>query len=121
MSTTNSITAQETPADIAPLPWRTLPQIPTGVFAADEAGSKVAATKSGHGFPEVSDEVARAHAAFIVKAANAHGALLKAVNAVIDASCGHLPPDGISKDDFIARVIEATDNPEINAALKTLA
>jgi hypothetical protein len=29
----------------------------------------------------------------------------------------YLPPDGIGKDEFIARVLETTDNPKIIAAL----
>ena len=33
-----------------------------------------------------------------------------AVAAVIDATRDYLPPDGITKDEFISRVIEATDN-----------
>lgn len=41
-----------------------------------------------------------------------------AVKAVIDASLAYLPPDGISKDEFINRVLGATDNDEIVAALK---
>lgn len=41
----------------------------------------------------------------------------KAVDAVIAASQEYLPPDGISKDEFINRVLGATDNAEIVAAL----
>jgi hypothetical protein len=37
--------------------------------------------------------------------------------AIIDAARAYLPPDGIGKDAFIARVLEATDNPRIIAAL----
>jgi hypothetical protein len=29
----------------------------------------------------------------------------------------YLPPDGLDKDEFITRVLEAIDNPRINAAL----
>ena len=36
---------------------------------------------------------------------------------IIDAARAYLPPDGIGKDAFIARVLEATDNPKIIAAL----
>jgi len=39
------------------------------------------------------------------------------LQAVIDATCAYLPPDGISKDEFINRVLGATDNPAINAAM----
>ena len=35
----------------------------------------------------------------------------------LDAARAYLPPDGIGKDAFIARVLEATDNPRIIAAL----
>ena len=37
--------------------------------------------------------------------------------AIIDAARAYLPPDGIGKDALIARVLEATDNPKIIAAL----
>lgn len=41
-----------------------------------------------------------------------------AVKAVIAASLDYLPPDAtITKDDFISRVLGATDNAEIVAAL----
>jgi hypothetical protein len=43
-----------------------------------------------------------------------------AVKAVIEASIAYLPPDGISKDEFISRVLGATDNAEIVAALSSL-
>ena len=43
--------------------------------------------------------------------------LVKALLEVIDAARAYLPADGLSKDAFIARVIEATDNPRIIAAL----
>lgn len=43
-----------------------------------------------------------------------------AVKAVIAASQEYLPPDGISKDEFISRVLGATDNAEIVAALEQL-
>ena len=42
-----------------------------------------------------------------------------AVRAVISASQAYLPPDGISKDEFINRVLGATDNAEIVAALES--
>lgn len=45
---------------------------------------------------------------------------VKAVNAVIAASQDYLPPDGISKDEFISRVLGATDNAEIFNALKEI-
>jgi hypothetical protein len=43
--------------------------------------------------------------------------LIEALLEVIDAARAYLPPDGIDKDAFIARVLEATDNPRIIAAL----
>lgn len=43
--------------------------------------------------------------------------MAEAVKAVIAATSDYLPPDGISKDELINRVLEATDNPKINAAL----
>lgn len=45
---------------------------------------------------------------------------VKAVKAVIDAANDYLPPDGISKDEFISRVLGATDNAEIVDALKEI-
>ena len=41
-------------------------------------------------------------------------ALREAVMAVVEASRAYLPPDGISADEFINRVLYATDNPRIN-------
>jgi hypothetical protein len=43
--------------------------------------------------------------------------LRKAIKAVTDATSAYLPPDGISKDECINRVLAATDNPEINAVM----
>lgn len=69
----------------------------------------------GTSFPVHFDDMA-ANAAFIVKAVNSHDFLVKALQAVIDAACDYLPPDGIGKDEFINRVLAATDNSEFNAA-----
>ena len=35
---------------------------------------------------------------------------------IIAAAQAYLPPDGLDKDEFITRVLEAIDNPRINAA-----
>jgi hypothetical protein len=43
--------------------------------------------------------------------------LVEALLAIIDVARAYLPPDGIGKEAFIARVLEATDNPRIIAAL----
>ena len=43
--------------------------------------------------------------------------LVEALVTIIEASQAYLPSDGIGKDAFIARVLEATDNPRITAAL----
>jgi hypothetical protein len=43
--------------------------------------------------------------------------LVEALLAIIDAARAYLPPDGIGKDAFIARVLAATDNPKIIVAL----
>lgn len=40
-----------------------------------------------------------------------------AIKSVTDATGAYLPPDGISKDELISRVLAATDNPEINAVM----
>lgn len=42
----------------------------------------------------------------------------EALDKVIAASRDYLPPDGITKDEFINRVIEAIDNPRINEAMQ---
>ena len=43
--------------------------------------------------------------------------LVKALFAIIDAARAYLPPDGIGKDAFITKVLEAIDNPKIIAIL----
>lgn len=55
--------------------------------------------------------------AYIEKLTENRDVFKKAVEAVIAASQEYLPPDGISKDEFINRVLGATDNAEIVAAL----
>lgn len=57
-------------------------------------------------------------AAYIVHACNAYPALVEALHTVQAAVRSYLPPNGDGKDVFIARVIEAVDNPRINCALK---
>jgi len=47
-------------------------------------------------------------------------AFANAVKAVITASQDYLPPDGISKEEFISRVLGATDNAAIVEALSEL-
>jgi hypothetical protein len=42
--------------------------------------------------------------------------LVEALVAIIDAARVYLP-GGMSKDEFVTRVLEATDNPKIIAAL----
>lgn len=44
--------------------------------------------------------------------------LYEAVAAVIDATRDYLPPDGITKDEFISRVISATDNARMAEVMK---
>lgn len=46
--------------------------------------------------------------------------LYAVVAAVIKATRDYMPPDGITKDEFINRVIAATDNPQIVAALQQI-
>jgi hypothetical protein len=43
--------------------------------------------------------------------------LVKALLEIISAAQAYFPPDGLDKDEFITRVLEAIDNPRINAAL----
>lgn len=44
-------------------------------------------------------------------------ALEEAVRSVQSATCAYLPPDGIDAKECISRVLAATDNPTINAAM----
>lgn len=44
--------------------------------------------------------------------------LYEAVAAVIDATRDYLPPDGITKEEFISRVIAATDTPRMAEIMK---
>jgi hypothetical protein len=43
--------------------------------------------------------------------------LVEALLAIIDATRAYLPPDGIAKDAFITKLLEAVDNPKIIVAL----
>jgi hypothetical protein len=43
--------------------------------------------------------------------------LVEAILTIIEAARAYLPPDGFDKDEFITRVLDATDNPRVNAAL----
>lgn len=70
-----------------------------------------------------SDEVQRwldADDAHIERLTANRDVFANAVKAVIDAANDYLPPDGISKDEFINRVLGATDNAEIVEALSAL-
>lgn len=58
-----------------PLPWKIRAESPEAIFGGDERGSKVAATKSGHNFPDDMGDVPAANAALIVAAVNPHAAL----------------------------------------------
>lgn len=46
--------------------------------------------------------------------------VLTALDAVVAATGAYLPPDGIDKDECINRILQATDNPRINAAREAL-
>src|SRR4051794_33208906 len=61
----------------------------------------------------------RENADFIADVLESHAALLAAVKAVVGACRAYLPPDGIGRDPFIQRVLEATDNADIVWALET--
>jgi hypothetical protein len=43
--------------------------------------------------------------------------LVEAILKIIEAARAYLPPDGFDKDEFNTRVLDATDNPRVNAAL----
>ena len=45
------------------------------------------------------------------------GELVEALSEVVRATRAYLPPDGIDAAELISRVIAATDNPKINAAM----
>jgi hypothetical protein len=44
----------------------------------------------------------------------------EALLAVVDAVRDYLPPDGISADECLSRIIAATDNPTINPVIREL-
>ena len=46
------------------------------------------------------------------------GVLRRALQEVIDATRAYLPPDGISKDELINRVLSAADNTAVVEAMK---
>ena len=52
--------------------------------------------------------------AFVLAARVLH----RALEGVIDATASYLPPDGISKDDCINRVLAASDNADVVHALR---
>ncbi len=60
----------------------------------------------------------RKTAALIADVLEAHPTLLGAVMAIVEAANRYLPPDGISKDEFISSVLAATDNTDIVWALE---
>ncbi|HEY9126622.1 MAG TPA: hypothetical protein VIM62_05815 [Acidobacteriaceae bacterium] len=69
--------------------------------------------KSPRIFPE-SEQFNVANARLIAAAPD----LYEAVSKVIAATRAYLPPDGISKEEFISLVIEATDNARIVEVMK---
>jgi hypothetical protein len=52
--------------------------------------------------------------------AGAVGKMAEALLAVIDATRDYLPPDGISKDECIGRILQATDNAELFHIIREL-
>jgi hypothetical protein len=66
------------------------------------------------GFPHV-ESIAEfeANARLVIAAPTLMGAIMK----VVDATRAYLPPDGISKEELINLVLEATDNPEMAAII----
>lgn len=69
---------------------------------------------NAHGLDGISADEALCHARLIAAAPE----LYEAVAAVIDATRDYLPPDGITKDEFISRVISATDNARLAEIMK---
>lgn len=45
------------------------------------------------------------------------GVVAEALLAVVNATRAYLPPDGISEQECINRILEATDNPKINPVI----
>lgn len=73
------------------------------------------------GYPKVIDEAElEANADIIIRAVNSHNQLAAALLAVVDATRDYLPPDGISEQECISRILEATDNPLINPVISEI-
>lgn len=78
--------------------------------------------------PPITRGEAEANAALIVAAVNAFdpdrekkvGALVEAIEEVIAATGAYLPPDGISPQECLNRILGATDNKKIVDALHSL-
>lgn len=127
MSTSNSLPAQETTQDVDTKANRLRVDFGDGKYTVmQESSGGLRFLRHNEPWPAADEQFA--HVGMILALAQdlddarcSLGVLLKAVDAVIDASSDYLPPDGISKDEFINRVIGATDNAEIVAVLKTLA
>lgn len=76
------------------------------------------------------DPAAEANARRIVACVNAlagipieaieSGVVAEALLAVVNATRAYLPPDGISEQECINRILEATDNPAINSIIAKL-
>ena len=79
---------------------------------ADGKGGEIANCLNGFGNQ-------RENARFIADVLECHATLLVAVRAVVEAAREYLPPDGIEQNEFISRVLAATDNAEIVWALET--
>lgn len=103
-------------------PYREYPDDPNGQAVIGGAHTEIA-TFWHHCVGSIEKEM-RANAAFVLWAFEnvpallaERAALVEAVMGVIEASRAYLPPDGISADEFINRVLQATDNPRINSVI----
>ncbi len=98
-------------------PWRFVPW-------HIEEGSSAVRAPDGH---LICSTASDANARRIVACVNAlagiptdaieSGVVAEALLAVVNATRAYLPPDGISEQECINRILEATDNPKINPVI----
>lgn len=97
-----------------PGPWFTKREGFSTVYVEARLRGSTIQEVAACGPTEAGPEQQGANARLIAAAPELHAA----VAAVIDATRDYLPPDGISKEEFINRVITATDNARMAEIMK---